>query len=122
MDAARALSHLHSRGICHGDIKAVSPHSIEVTIVSNLTNLSLTSKDNVLIGNDGHATLCDFGLASGGDSFSGLNSTHYYVGSTRWCSPELLLENLRSEASDVWAFGWLVYEVCEALGKSSQLS
>lgn len=34
-------------------------------------------------------------------------------GSIRWCSPELLDGGPRTASSDIYAWAWLVWEVCE---------
>lgn len=74
-------------------------------------------QDNALVSSDGDITLCDFGLARN-DRLTGLESDDLYTGSIRWCSPELLLENIRDRASDIWAFGWLIWEVRSRLRSS----
>ncbi|KAG8895253.1 copper transport protein ctr1 [Tulasnella sp. 403] len=68
---------------------------------------------NVLITNDDHAVFCDFGLARTMESMpSGLTtSTFNQGGSLPYESPEFLLgESLRTQESDVWAWGCLLQE------------
>lgn len=74
--------------VIHGDIKAA----------------------NVLISDKFHALVCDFGLSRPADTNTA--TTQHGHGSTPWMSPELLNEERKSFASDVWAFGMLIYEVC----------
>lgn len=75
-------------GVIHGDIKAA----------------------NVLVSDLPSALLCDFGLSRA----VGLATSTAIQGqgSIRWLSPELLNAGFgKTEASDVWAFGMLIYEV-----------
>lgn len=79
-------------------------------------------QDNILVDDEGHAMISDFGLS---------NETRERAldavgGSLRWLAPELLFDDARddngadcpcsapSTASDVWSFGCTVYEVCSA--------
>jgi len=89
---ARGLTYLHNHNptVCHGDIKAA----------------------NVLVGSQCQALLCDFGLATMLDfEYSGLETSQSFEGSIRWCSPELFDAGKRTMSSDIWAWGFLVYEV-----------
>ncbi|KAG8918981.1 hypothetical protein FRC00_011879, partial [Tulasnella sp. 408] len=90
-DTADGLKYLHSRSICHGDIKAA----------------------NVLVNKERRAVLCDLGLARLHDeNFTRLESTGSSSKmSLRWCSPELLNDQPRSPESDVFAWAWLVWEI-----------
>ncbi|KAG8955885.1 hypothetical protein FRC04_006332 [Tulasnella sp. 424] len=89
-DTADGLEYLHSKGICHGDIKAA----------------------NILVNAERRAVLCDLGLARLHDeNFTRLESTGAFKGSLRWCSPELFNDKPRSPQSDMWAWGWLVWEI-----------
>ncbi|KAG8891466.1 hypothetical protein FRB99_003582, partial [Tulasnella sp. 403] len=94
LDTAKGLHYLHNLDppVCHGDIKSL----------------------NVLISDDRHAVLCDFGLAKTMESMpSGLTtSTFNQGGSLPYESPELLLgESLRAQESDVWAWGCVLQEI-----------
>lgn len=89
-EVADALSFLHHKGIVHGDVKAA----------------------NILVSDDNHALLCDFGLSRSAavDTSVGLHGQ----GSVRWMSLELLLDDQgKTFFSDVWAFGMLIAEVSE---------
>ncbi|KAG9045165.1 hypothetical protein FS837_006933 [Tulasnella sp. UAMH 9824] len=90
-DTADGLTYLHSQSVCHGDIKAA----------------------NVLVNKERRAVICDLGLARLYDeNFARLESTGSSSrGSLRWCSPELLNDQPRSLASDVYAWAWLVWEI-----------
>jgi serine/threonine protein kinase len=95
---ASALSYLHSNGIVHGDIKG----------------------NNVLASPNGDALLCDFGLAKlVGSQTSG---SRRGSGALRWESPELLDGQTKSTASDIWAFGMTIYEVCVEFSPKATLS
>lgn len=63
------------------------------------------------------AALCDFGLAWLVDDpdFKLLETNSTFRGSTRWCSPEYLLDGRRGLEGDVWAWAWLVWEVGDTL-------
>ncbi|KAF8128478.1 hypothetical protein K438DRAFT_908122 [Mycena galopus ATCC 62051] len=92
-DCIAGLEYLHSSDIVHGDLRGA----------------------NVLVDEDGHARLTDFGLAIFIDSeTSGKSSTR--GGTTRWMAPELLVplpgqSSRTTRASDMWAFGCLCCEV-----------
>lgn len=82
------LDYLHRCGIIHGDIKG----------------------GNMLVSPSLRAAVADFGLAKLVDTQT--VSSQRGLGTTRWQSPELLMEGQsRSFQSDVYAFGMTVYEV-----------
>ncbi|KAG8992853.1 hypothetical protein FRB93_002175 [Tulasnella sp. JGI-2019a] len=87
-DVAEGLAYLHAfkPTVYHGDVKG----------------------DNVLVNGSDRALLCDFGLTT---FQGGLETSHGFQGSVRWCSPELFSDKPRTTASDMWAFGCLVVEV-----------
>ena len=100
----------------HGDLKGVRFRA-PVTILP--TN-ALPNKANVLIDQNGHARLADFGLltiVSDPASFAASNASAV-GGTTRWMSPELLdpdqygPESGRpTKESDCYALGMVIYEV-----------
>ena len=76
--------------------------------------MTLIFQDNILIDQDCNARLADFGLITISDS----TSTTLRGGTYRWMSPELhdqetpgLRTRLRTESSDCYALGMVVYEV-----------
>ncbi|KAJ6456529.1 kinase-like domain-containing protein [Mycena sanguinolenta] len=90
-ETAQGLAYLHSQNIVHGDLRG----------------------GNVLINDEEHAQLADFGLAIVTDATLGTTSTTQR-GSLRWMAPELYnpqLEFKRTEASDVYAFACLCIEI-----------
>ncbi|KAJ7156353.1 kinase-like domain-containing protein [Mycena filopes] len=92
-DISLGLQYLHSRKICHGDLKAI----------------------NVLVDSTGKALLCDFGLARlRADAASRTRTTadaSTMIGSRNWMAPELLTGGRYRVPADVYAFGMTLYEV-----------
>jgi serine/threonine protein kinase len=93
---ADAVSHAHTRGIVHRDLKS----------------------SNVMIGPDGRAKLLDFGLAvrfpdSDADELDTTDSLEIPsdVGTVPYMAPELLRGGRADRRSDVWALGVLLYEM-----------
>lgn len=84
---ASGLAFLHKEQIVHGDVKAA----------------------NVVVSAAGNALVCDFGLSRASDTTTA--TLLRGMGSLRWLSPELLDQAKKSFASDVWAFGMVIYEV-----------
>lgn len=78
-----ALAYLHRRDILHCDLKPA----------------------NVLVDEDGHVRVLDFGLASSGDSRESVAGTVHYL------APELFTTNRPGRRSDIYAAGVLAYEV-----------
>jgi serine/threonine-protein kinase len=80
------LDALHGAGIVHRDVKP----------------------SNVLLDADGAARITDFGLAKGRD-YSALTLPGQMLGTMDYLAPELIRGEEPSAASDVYAFGCLVY-------------
>jgi len=85
---ASALDYAHQRGIIHRDIKA----------------------SNIMVTVDGLVKVTDFGIARvlGGERFT---QTGVLVGTPEYMAPELWEGKEASKASDIYAFGVLVYEM-----------
>ncbi len=91
---ARALAHAHARQVVHRDLKSA----------------------NVVVGPGGEAKLLDFGLSrrvleearGGGDA----TSTGVVAGTPQYLAPELLMGGRAGPASDLWALGVVLYEMC----------
>ncbi|KAF7308507.1 Protein kinase domain-containing protein [Mycena chlorophos] len=95
-EVAQGLAYLHSEGIVHGDLRG----------------------SNILVDDDWHARLADFGLSV--LSSVPLTHTTYRSGSTRWMGPELLFPQScgldsyrRTFASDVYSFGSVCVELVQ---------
>ncbi|KIO23709.1 hypothetical protein M407DRAFT_77778, partial [Tulasnella calospora MUT 4182] len=92
LESAEGLLYLHSHvpPICHGDVKGA----------------------NILIKDDGHAALSDFGLAQiSEEEFGGIASKSVQRGSIRWSSPERVSQDQpAAPPSDVWSWSWLIWE------------
>ncbi|KAJ7496362.1 hypothetical protein FB451DRAFT_196353 [Mycena latifolia] len=91
-DISLGLRYLHSRKICHGDIKGI----------------------NILVEDSGRTLLCDFGLsrvkADVTTRTAQVGSTAM-AGSRNWMAPELLAGSLPKLPSDIYAFGMTMYEL-----------
>ncbi|KAK6996885.1 kinase-like protein [Favolaschia claudopus] len=98
LETAQGLAYLHSVDVVHGDLRGT----------------------NILISDDGHACLSDFGLATLiRDSLVYITpSSSNHAGSTRWTAPELLEPKrfgcervVRTTASDVYAYAVVCVEL-----------
>jgi len=83
------LKYLHGRSILHRDLK---PH-----------NLFLTTQDNIRIG--------DFGISKVQTTQGPLTDSSR-LGSPSYMAPEVCTDGLYSFASDMWALGCVLYEMC----------
>jgi serine/threonine protein kinase len=70
---------------------------------------------NILVDEQFHVKLSDFGLTLVGEtSTMAMSNSHSSTGTIRWKSPERLQsETRRSTAGDIWAFALLILVVCE---------
>jgi serine/threonine protein kinase/tetratricopeptide (TPR) repeat protein len=86
---AQGVIALHQRGIIHRDLKP----------------------SNVLVSSDGRVTILDFGLASELQKATELTETRsgMFAGTPRYAAPEQMFGE-RTEASDWYAFGTMLYE------------
>jgi eukaryotic-like serine/threonine-protein kinase len=98
MQLADALSHAHSRGIIHRDLKAA----------------------NVMVTPSGRLKVLDFGIsrrleAGGGDETTRFDksweSQHTLTGTLPYIAPEVLKGIEADARSDIWSLGVLLYEM-----------
>lgn len=116
-----ALENMHKRGVIHRDLKP----------------------ENVLLDDNMHCLLCDFGSAKlldggvapvEGDNSAGLEPVvdltatgkatnpryqrgrkNSFVGTAQYVSPEILKGQPSSAAADLWAFGCIIYQMVSGL-------
>jgi hypothetical protein len=89
LDVARALAHVHSRNLVHGDLKPA----------------------NVLIDAEGGAHLGDFGLSLAlNDPVIDATKEHF-AGTAAYVSPQLARREGEDTRRDIYAFGALLYEM-----------
>ncbi|RDL37219.1 putative 3-phosphoinositide-dependent protein kinase 1 [Venustampulla echinocandica] len=99
-----AIEHMHNRGVIHRDLKP----------------------ENVLLDDQMHIKITDFGTAkllpdprtardpssydpAGGEEES--TRARSFVGTAEYVSPELLTDKNACKASDLWAFGCIIYQL-----------
>lgn len=82
-----ALEHLHARQVVYRDLKP----------------------ENVVIDDDAHSLLTDFGLSKEG--VEGLQGTKSFCGSVAYLAPEILTRSGHGTAVDLYGLGVLLYEM-----------
>jgi len=82
----------------------------------------MNSKATVLIDEDGHARLTNFGLTSiiSGKSLALSSRDHSLTNTTTWAAPEILKGGPVSEEGDIFTFAMVAAEVC-AWGISGEI-
>jgi len=83
-----ALDHIHSKGFLYRDLKA----------------------ENVLIDEMGYVRISDFGFAR--RMISSEEKAYTVCGTLDYMSPELIMGSGYDYKSDMWAYGCLLYEIC----------
>lgn len=99
-----AIDYMHNKGVIHRDLKP----------------------ENVLLDDQMHVKITDFGTAkildqkrangigsTSGDPLEGVDSdrAQSFVGTAEYVSPELLTDKNACKASDLWAFGCIIYQL-----------
>ena len=99
-----AIDYMHNKGVIHRDLKP----------------------ENVLLDDAMHVKITDFGTAkildqkksngvgsTAGDPLEGVESdrAQSFVGTAEYVSPELLTDKNACKASDLWAFGCIIYQL-----------
>lgn len=84
-----ALAHLHSLGFVHRDLKP----------------------ENVLLDNEGHIKVTDFGLAKGNMSDAEEQRSNSFIGTMEYMAPEVVAGRGHGKAVDWWSVGILLYEM-----------
>jgi 3-phosphoinositide dependent protein kinase-1 len=101
-----AIDYMHSRGVIHRDLKP--------------ENVLLDDQMHVKITDFGTAKILDTKKASGtgamtGDPTEGMefgsDRAQSFVGTAEYVSPELLTDKNACKASDLWAFGCIIYQL-----------
>jgi eukaryotic-like serine/threonine-protein kinase len=87
-DLAAAVAEIHAGGVIHRDLKPA----------------------NVRVTGQGQIKLLDFGIATSAH-LSGLTMIGNVIGTPQYLSPEQLVGQPATAASDVWALGLILYEM-----------
>jgi len=85
-EIVNVLEYLHSKGIVHQDLKP----------------------KNILLSEDWHLKLADFGTAR---FLYKESEDEDFVGTAEYVSPEVLMNKKSTAASDLWALGCIIYEL-----------
>jgi len=109
LDIATALKRLHSIGLFHGNLRLVSPISL-----NPCSSFLKCLEENIIVTDCGRACLTDFGvntltLRAFSNSFEPVPSAWMYK------DAEELLSGIRDQRTDVYSFASMVYAVSISL-------
>lgn len=88
-DLARALDHIHRRGLVHRDLKSA----------------------NVLVLPDGRVKLIDFGTAKVADAVEQITKANEFIGTFAYASPEQIQGKPFDHRADLYSLGVLLYRL-----------
>lgn len=88
-DLARALDHIHRRGLVHRDLKSA----------------------NVLVLPDGRLKLLDFGTARVADAIEQITKENEFIGTFAYASPEQIEGRALDARADLYSMGILLYRL-----------
>lgn len=92
-------------------------HAVHTATDEKGASLAIVHRDvsvaNILVTRDGEARLIDLGLARSAEALH-KTQTGMLLGTLPYFAPELLEESPYSPASDMWAFGCVLFEVATA--------
>ncbi|CAJ2511054.1 Uu.00g066790.m01.CDS01 [Anthostomella pinea] len=104
-----SIEYMHSRGVIHRDLKP------ENVLLDDQLHVKITDFGTARLLNDPRAPQApprieDTGTSSGGKGQDD-NRAASFVGTAEYVSPELLTNKNACKASDLWAFGCIIYQL-----------
>ncbi|KAI1095228.1 kinase-like protein [Rostrohypoxylon terebratum] len=105
-----AIEYMHSRGVIHRDLKP------ENVLLDDQLHVKITDFGTARLLSDPRAPqnaprLEDTGTSSRGKDFDDDSRAASFVGTAEYVSPELLTNKNACKASDLWAFGCIIYQL-----------
>ena len=91
LEGGRGMAYLHERNCIHGDLAA----------------------RNCLVSDDGVVKISDFGMSrvtEGDEDIYSVNTTAKVI-PIKWTAPEVLTDMVYTQATDVWSYGILLWEI-----------
>ncbi|CAK7211625.1 serine/threonine protein kinase [Sporothrix eucalyptigena] len=99
-----AIRYMHSRGVIHRDLKP------ENVLLDENMHVKITDFGTAKLLPDPRDQIADAGMG-GSLSSQGDGRSASFVGTAEYVSPELLMDKSASKASDLWAFGCIIYQL-----------
>ncbi|KAI2468427.1 kinase-like protein [Annulohypoxylon bovei var. microspora] len=105
-----SIEYMHSRGVIHRDLKP------ENVLLDDQLHVKITDFGTARLLSDPRAPqapsrLEDIGTSSRGKDLNDDNRAASFVGTAEYVSPELLTNKNACKASDLWAFGCIIYQL-----------